>query len=497
LVVANLALFHAIPQGGCQTNQGTGLSIQPLPGDGYWISGNSSLRSVVPYDLRPVGVAGDAVLGFRGGFGAKAPTSLWVQTNSSFAPTQVCSFPPPLSELAFLPTSFGYFALMLSPTNPALPRQIWKGDLTMTNWYPVVDTWPAPSNVPPSTITLQQGWDADPKGNVYMGEYNSDDAAYPNHQIRIFKGTNYGENWSVVYTFPPRDISGIDGGIRHVHACQVDPYTGDVWIATGDVDSQCRIYYHTNALLPDPDGIVRLTLVGGGTQEYRVVSLAFTENYIYWFMDTPSVAQKMFRIRRASVYPVLLPQTPREQDYRECIGVFPDKPFYFNRVVKSSAGDDIILVASHYEDASRWGDFREVDKWNRLFGIKEMADSTVQVQEVFAALATEIYARFDPVGQNSRGEIFFRSGKVAGETGGGGHGGILEWHDAPPYAGSNYLSLRLSWSSQTNRYYQIKQSPDLGASGWSNVGLGFRGNGLSNWLYYSAPKQRAGLFKLE
>jgi len=496
---ANLALVSWLTCWGafeapCVTNNAGVLSIERLPGHGYWIAGSSSLQSVAPLDnLRLAAVAGDSVLGFRGGYGTTAPASLWLQTNSSFAPVAVYSFPSPLSEEELLPTPFGNFALMFTATNATLARQIWKGDLSLTHWSRVFE-WPSATNVPPSTTILRQGWDADTNGNVYAGEYNTDGAAYPDYQIHIYKGTNYGNNYAAVYTFPPRNITGLTGGVRHVHACQVDPYTGNIWITTGDTDSQSRIYYHTNALLPDPDGVVRLTLVGGGSQEFRTVSLAFTENYIYWFMDAPSIAQKMFRIHRASSYPVLTPQTPPAQDYRECIGVFPDKPFYFNRVVRAGAGD-VILVGSHYENAAHYGSFREVDQWNRIFGIKESIDGTAQVQEVFAALATAEYASFDPVGQDSKGNIFFRGGDVAGVNTVNGYQGTLDWHDAPAYAPTNYVGLLLSWTSQSNSDYQIKVSPGLNNNGWSNVGLGFRGNGLSNTLYYSADTLSMRIFR--
>ncbi len=496
LALASGLVLGTAPEGRCQTTNGGLLSIERLPGDGYWIAGSSSLRSVSALsNTRLAGLAGDSVLEFRGGYGAPAPTSLWVQTNSSVPPAEAYQFPSSLSEEVFLPTTFGHFVLMLTLTNPALAREIWKGDLSLTNWSRVF-AWPTATNVPFSTTILRQGWSADRNGNVYAGEYNSDDAAYPDYQIHIYKGTNYGERWSTVYTFPPRNLTGPEGGVRHVHACEVDPYTGHVWVATGDTDSQARIYYHTNALLPDADGVVRLTLVGSGSQEYRAVSLAFTEGYIYWFMDAPSFAQKMFRIRRANTYPVLTPQTLPAQDYRETLGAFPDKPFYYSRVVKSGVGD-VILVVSHYEDAAHDGtSFREVDKWNRVFGIRETTGSAVQVQEVFAVLATARYAYFDPLGQNSQGEVYFRSGNVAGVDTDTAYKGILDWHDVPAYAPSNYAALRLSWTTQTNRSYQILESGDLRSNVWNNAGLGFYGDGLTNSLYHSADRQNSRFFEL-
>ncbi len=474
------------------------LNIQRLPGNGYWIGGNSALKSIASIaDIRLAAVAGGSAFGFWGSGAPGVLTTLYLVTNSLSAPVPVHAFPAPFREVRFLPTPFGNFAIMYVSTNTSLPRSIWKGDQTLTNWSLVFSSFPPASNsvVPPSTTVLLQGWDYDKKGNVYMGEYNTDDTTYPDYQLHIFKGTNYGQNWSIAYTFPPRSVTGLDGGIRHVHACQVDPYTGDVWITTGDTDTQSRIYYHTNGLLPDPDGVVRLNLVGGGSQEYRTVSLAFTEHYIYWFMDAPSQAQKMFRIRRASQYPTLSPQTAPSQDYRECLGVFPDKPFYYSHTV-SAGQDEVILVASHYENAAHYGStFREVDRWNRVFGIKEGTNDTVQVQEVFAVLANAEFAWFDPLGQNSSGQILFNSGNVAGEDIAKAYLGVLDWRDATPYLGSNYEGMVLSWTSVTNRFYQLMGTHNLTGSTWDNVGLGFHGDGLTNSLYYSPVKLGNTLFK--
>lgn len=498
MAVVSFLAFLVPAEGYCQSpiTPPVQLSIQRLQGNGYWIAGESTLNPVssIP-GIRLAAVAGDSVLGFRGAGALQAPTTLCLLTNAAFAPARVYAFPTPFEEMRLLPTPFGHFVMMYVATNTSLPRTIWKGDQTLTNWSVVLDGFPISSNgvVPPSTTTLLQGWDYDRKGNVYLGEYTTDDTAYPNYQLHIFKGTNYGQNWSVAYTFPPRSVTGLDGGIRHVHACQVDPYTGDVWVTTGDTDAQSRIYYHTNALLPDPDGIVRLKLVGGGSQEYRTVSLGFTERYIYWFMDAPSQRQKMFRIRRATEYPLLTPQTPPEQDYRECIGVFPDKPFYYSRKVRSGA-DEIILVCSHYENAAHYGSsFREVDRWNRVFGIKEETNGTAQVQEVLAVLATGEFAWFDPLGQNSSGQIFFSSGNVDGEDLAIGYCGLLNWRDATPYLGSNYLGMLLTWASVSNGSYQLMGSRDM--SSWNNVGLAFKGDGLTNSLYYSAEKQGNGKFR--
>ena len=64
--------------------------------------------------------------------------------------------------------------------------------------------------------------------------------------------------------------------MRHVHSVQADPYTDDVWVTTGDADSECRI------------GRLRdgaLDVVGQGSQRWRAVELAFTPDHVMWGMD--------------------------------------------------------------------------------------------------------------------------------------------------------------------------------------------------------------------
>lgn len=114
---------------------------------------------------------------------------------------------------------------------------------------------------------LSQGW-TEKDGIVFYGEY----APNPNYEeMHIWKSTDDGKNWSIVYTFPA-------GSIRHIHAVQYDPYGDKLWVGTGDRDPECRIMYS------EDDGNSFKT-IGQGSQEWRAVSLLFTERYVYWGMD--------------------------------------------------------------------------------------------------------------------------------------------------------------------------------------------------------------------
>jgi hypothetical protein len=100
-------------------------------------------------------------------------------------------------------------------------------------------------------------------GAVYLGEYPLDDEATP----RIRVSYDGGRSWETHVSLP---------SVRHVHSVQEDPYTGDLWVTTGDRDEECTV----GRLV---DG--RLEAVGGGSQRWRAVELAFTPTGVLWGMD--------------------------------------------------------------------------------------------------------------------------------------------------------------------------------------------------------------------
>lgn len=118
-------------------------------------------------------------------------------------------------------------------------------------------------------------------GTVYLGEYPQDSNATP----RILRSTDAGREWSTVVELPD---------VRHVHAIQRDPYTDDLWVTTGDRDAESRI----NRLRSDGE----LDVVGGGSQRWRAVELAFTPDAVLWGMDCGYADAKwIFRLDRDDV----------------------------------------------------------------------------------------------------------------------------------------------------------------------------------------------------
>ena len=103
-------------------------------------------------------------------------------------------------------------------------------------------------------------------GTIYVGEYPLGDDV-----PRLLGSMDGGRTWQTVLELPE---------IRHVHALQVDPFGGDIWITTGDTDVEC----HIGRLSVDGPGTT-FEPVGGGSQEWRAVELAFTPDAVLWGVD--------------------------------------------------------------------------------------------------------------------------------------------------------------------------------------------------------------------
>ncbi len=103
---------------------------------------------------------------------------------------------------------------------------------------------------------------------IFLGEY------FDNPQrtmVKIYRSNNFGMTWKTSYKFQP-------GKIRHIHALQQDPYTGRLWICTGDFDQESMIGWSTdyyNSIYP----------IGHGSQIWRACQLIFTDSAVYWGTD--------------------------------------------------------------------------------------------------------------------------------------------------------------------------------------------------------------------
>lgn len=125
---------------------------------------------------------------------------------------------------------------------------------------------------------LHQGWTEDSEGVVYFGEYQT---GKTHNVTRLYWSHDKGRTWKVRYEFPRSEI-------RHIHAVQFDSFRNLLWVATGDKDHESRILYSS-------DKGATFKKLGGGSQDWRAVSLQFTSNDIYWGTDSPYRKNHIFR----------------------------------------------------------------------------------------------------------------------------------------------------------------------------------------------------------
>jgi len=101
-------------------------------------------------------------------------------------------------------------------------------------------------------------------GALYVGEYPLDGDATP----RVLRSRDGGRTWATALSLPE---------VRHVHAIEADPYSGDLWLTTGDAGEECRI-----GRICDGE----FEAVGGGSQRWRAVQPVFTPTGLIWGVDS-------------------------------------------------------------------------------------------------------------------------------------------------------------------------------------------------------------------
>ncbi len=107
------------------------------------------------------------------------------------------------------------------------------------------------------------------KNEFLFGEYFRNDKR---NEVKIYMFGNTGKSWECAYEF-------LKGQIKHIHAVQKDPYTGKIWVCTGDEDPESGIGWI------DPES-GNLVYIGQGSQAWRTCQLVFTEKSVYWGADT-------------------------------------------------------------------------------------------------------------------------------------------------------------------------------------------------------------------
>lgn len=106
------------------------------------------------------------------------------------------------------------------------------------------------------------------KGIIYFGQYDQNKLRKSSKIYKIDKSNNL----SIAYSFNP-------GEIRHVHSITSDPQINDrIWVTTGDDDGECLLLY-------TDDDFKNITNIGDRSQDFRIVNLGFSKNYLFYGTD--------------------------------------------------------------------------------------------------------------------------------------------------------------------------------------------------------------------
>jgi hypothetical protein len=365
-------------------------------------------------------------------------------TSDGFATSQKLStLPEDMVDIPkMLVTPFGYFVQCAKVIYKSVDLVYWTPSFTL--------------NMKSLYHGLDYHWDPNSRtGYIYAGEYSCDD---PDHH-RVCRGifpANGPETWQTILDFASVSEWQADPSIplaaRHVHSVFVDPYTGHVWVTTGDT------YEHARLLYSDDNG-ESFRLVAVGSQKYRCLSMWFTERYVYWVMDTwdpqscwriprsvfnergywpcatPEIASQTTKVGvkyivTASDIPSRFPaavgriyQNPETvarpldeenrvravddpaYDYKEKVADLVNGSFWYHMWVHDDQGDPVLILGQSAEGGHR-------DNRGRVFGIKELANGKVDIQDLLSIVPAPNavgpqYVQLEPKAQDPYGNIYF------------------------------------------------------------------------------------------
>lgn len=109
------------------------------------------------------------------------------------------------------------------------------------------------------------------------------------------------ENWTYNQSMQLQLSGSNSVGLKHYHYILEDPYTGVVYVGTGDDDNGSMAWYSTNGGVT----FTQITVPSGGEtishseMYFRLLNYIFTPDYIYWAGDTNKTGKhKVFRCER-------------------------------------------------------------------------------------------------------------------------------------------------------------------------------------------------------
>ena len=144
----------------------------------------------------------------------------------------------------------------------------------------------------PSAWLMSCGIDYDYIGNsLHFAEYGRVNLSH-SKVWKVLPPYNRKDLWSVSHQWATSGLT--DAGFKHCHCCEIDPYTGVIYVATGDDDTAAAIYASI-------DGGDTYTKVAGPNEKTcRLLNFIFTRDYIWWASDSHAKRHALFRAKRVN-----------------------------------------------------------------------------------------------------------------------------------------------------------------------------------------------------
>ena len=129
-------------------------------------------------------------------------------------------------------------------------------------------SWSVALRYPGFDKPAQRGLLVDSRGRIWVATYDRNlGRTLPVH---LWRSDDGGQTFWICHSFGTNKV-------RHLHFIQEDPWDGSLWLGTGDRDHECGLWRSS-------DGDT-WRLIGGGSQTWRAVGLAFGRDAIRWGTD--------------------------------------------------------------------------------------------------------------------------------------------------------------------------------------------------------------------
>ena len=265
-------------------------------------------------------------------------------------------------------------------------------------------------------------------GHIYYGEYTNG-TGEDVKDCALWRSKDHGVTWEIVYTWPLLNRADGPDVIRHIHSVQVDPYTDEVYVMTGDGTDKTGIWkVQGDTCVP----VLTNDMLGRDWFESpRCISLMFFPDWVAWGSDS-TTNPYVFRIPRSA------------------FGTDPSKLERGPRLSSTAWG-----AARASEDGSRWALFTSDEAYptyaaDRMAHIYAVEDQGATVYEVGAipARSTSGVTTLQPMAQPEKYGLEFAFNMRTGSS-----ADYAAWRARIGYGGQT-----IPWPNQPKRLLTQSQS---------------------------------------